>query len=230
MIGEVVAMNQEMLPVDSSSPAGTLMKYTSYMECQKNHAAAIGRTEHDGCQEFLATGPEGTPEALKCAACHCHRNFHRRQLNAVTPTSKHDAFPPAAHRSLPPHLQFVALYGPPPGFQFPLGLPEPPNGKERGGGGGRGSRDFEEQEEIANSTTDTDSNNNAVNKAPQKRFRTRFSREQREKMLGLAEEIGWRTRKEHKEAMRQLCEEIGVTPHVFKVWVKNNKTTLRKKP
>ncbi|KAL5544484.1 hypothetical protein UlMin_008268 [Ulmus minor] len=50
-----------------------------YGECQKNHAANIGGYAVDGCREFMASGEEGTREALTCAACGCHRNFHRRE-------------------------------------------------------------------------------------------------------------------------------------------------------
>ncbi|KAI3758305.1 hypothetical protein L6452_05864 [Arctium lappa] len=49
-----------------------------YWECLKNHAVGIGKQAVDGCREFMATGDEGTLEALKCAACNCHRNFHRK--------------------------------------------------------------------------------------------------------------------------------------------------------
>ena len=31
----------------------------------------------DGCQEFIAAGEVGTPEALICAACWCHRRFRQ---------------------------------------------------------------------------------------------------------------------------------------------------------
>ncbi|MCL7037144.1 hypothetical protein MKW94_015346 [Papaver nudicaule] len=27
---------------------------------------------------YAASGEEGTSASLKCAACNCHRNFHRR--------------------------------------------------------------------------------------------------------------------------------------------------------
>ncbi|XP_038976512.1 mini zinc finger protein 2-like [Phoenix dactylifera] len=49
-----------------------------YGECQKNHAASAGGYAVDGCREFMAEGEEGSSGALKCAACGCHRNFHRR--------------------------------------------------------------------------------------------------------------------------------------------------------
>ncbi|OVA08850.1 ZF-HD homeobox protein [Macleaya cordata] len=51
-----------------------------YRECRKNHAANIGGYAVDGCREFMAAGEEGTSASLKCAACSCHRNFHRREV------------------------------------------------------------------------------------------------------------------------------------------------------
>ncbi|GJN16129.1 hypothetical protein PR202_gb03086 [Eleusine coracana subsp. coracana] len=49
-----------------------------YRECRRNHAATMGGHAVDGCREFLAAGEEGTGGALRCAACGCHRSFHRR--------------------------------------------------------------------------------------------------------------------------------------------------------
>lgn len=49
-----------------------------YGECRRNHAASVGGHAVDGCREFLAEGVEGTTGALRCAACGCHRSFHRR--------------------------------------------------------------------------------------------------------------------------------------------------------
>ncbi|GMH01386.1 hypothetical protein Nepgr_003225 [Nepenthes gracilis] len=54
-----------------------------YGECQKNHAASVGRYVVDGCREFMASGGEGTSEALICAACGCHRNFHKKEVEAA---------------------------------------------------------------------------------------------------------------------------------------------------
>ncbi|KAF8648869.1 hypothetical protein HU200_064572 [Digitaria exilis] len=54
-------------------------KVVQYRECQRNHAAAIGGYAVDGCREFMASGAEGTAAALMCAACACHRSFHRRE-------------------------------------------------------------------------------------------------------------------------------------------------------
>ncbi|KAJ1264605.1 hypothetical protein BS78_08G012100 [Paspalum vaginatum] len=56
-----------------------------YRECQRNHAASIGGYAVDGCREFMASGAEGTAAALLCAACACHRSFHRREQVAAEP-------------------------------------------------------------------------------------------------------------------------------------------------
>ncbi|KAH7306742.1 hypothetical protein KP509_22G027800 [Ceratopteris richardii] len=50
-----------------------------YEKCLKNHAASIGGQIVDGCGEFIPSGNEGS-EAFKCAACSCHRSFHRKQV------------------------------------------------------------------------------------------------------------------------------------------------------
>ncbi|KAJ0229469.1 Mini zinc finger protein 1 [Hirschfeldia incana] len=68
----------------SSSWTTTTSSATSnvrYLECQKNHAANIGGYAVDGCREFMPAGEEGTINALRCAACYCHRNFHRKQVD-----------------------------------------------------------------------------------------------------------------------------------------------------
>ncbi|GMP33464.1 hypothetical protein ACSBR2_024073 [Camellia fascicularis] len=67
---------------DGSSKSTSTSVYRSvrYAECQKNHAANIGGYAVDGCREFMASGEEGTNGVLTCAACGCHRNFHRREV------------------------------------------------------------------------------------------------------------------------------------------------------
>ncbi|WJX70515.1 mitotic fidelity of chromosome transmission-related protein [Trifolium repens] len=58
----------------------TQRSVVKYGECQKNHAANVGGYAVDGCREFMASSEEGTNGALTCAACGCHRNFHKREL------------------------------------------------------------------------------------------------------------------------------------------------------
>ncbi|GFP97956.1 zinc-finger homeodomain protein 3 [Phtheirospermum japonicum] len=35
----------------------------------------------DGCGEFMPSGDDDKLKALSCAACDCHRNFHRKEGN-----------------------------------------------------------------------------------------------------------------------------------------------------
>ncbi|KAK1278888.1 ZF-HD homeobox protein [Acorus gramineus] len=164
-----------------------------YRECLKNHAVGIGGHAVDGCGEFMAAGGEGTLDALKCAACNCHRNFHRKE----------------SADNYYPHPQLVSpYYRSPSGYLHvapqqqhrPLALPST-SGEEESGGGGGGK----------------------------KRFRTKFTQMQKEKMLEFAGRLGWRIQKHDEEAVQQFCEETGVKRHVLKVWMHNNKHTLGKK-
>jgi ZF-HD class homeobox domain-containing protein len=66
--------------------------------------------------------------------------------------------------------------------------------------------------------------------AGRKRFRTKFSQEQKDRMLAFAERVGWRIQKHDEAAVQQFCDEVGVKRHVLKVWMHNNKHTLGKKP
>ncbi|GJW07111.1 zinc-finger homeodomain protein 2-like protein [Tanacetum coccineum] len=49
-----------------------------YMECTKNQSVSVHQHLLDGCGEFWQGGEPGTVEAMLCAACKCHRNFHRK--------------------------------------------------------------------------------------------------------------------------------------------------------
>ncbi|CAK7327991.1 unnamed protein product [Dovyalis caffra] len=74
----VVRRSEE--PSRSSTISSSTVRNVKYGECQKNHAASVGGYAVDGCREFMASGEEGTAAALTCAACGCHRNFHRREV------------------------------------------------------------------------------------------------------------------------------------------------------
>ncbi|KAG6404017.1 hypothetical protein SASPL_136252 [Salvia splendens] len=63
------------------SSSNQIVQTVRYGECQKNHAIDIGGYAVDGCREFMAGGGEGTAAALSCAACGCHRNFHRQEVD-----------------------------------------------------------------------------------------------------------------------------------------------------
>ncbi|KAK3406310.1 mini zinc finger protein 3-like [Eucalyptus grandis] len=77
--------------------SSSAVRSVRYAECQKNHAAGIGGYAVDGCREFMASGEEGTSDALTCAACGCHRNFHRREVETEV-VCEYSPPPNSSHR------------------------------------------------------------------------------------------------------------------------------------
>ncbi|EAY87240.1 hypothetical protein OsI_08642 [Oryza sativa Indica Group] len=65
--------------------------------------------------------------------------------------------------------------------------------------------------------------------AARKRFRTKFTAEQKARMLGFAEEVGWRLQKLEDAVVQRFCQEVGVKRRVLKVWMHNNKHTLARR-
>lgn len=184
-----------------------------YRECLKNHAVGIGGHALDGCGEFMAAGAEGTLDGLKCAACNCHRNFHRKETDSYLLTHHHHQQPP----------QFAAAY-----YREPAGYLHVA-GQQRttlalpltsGGGGGTQSTRDDQDDDVSNPSAG----------GSKKRVRTKFTQEQKDKMLELAERLGWRIQKQDEAVLQQFCRETGVKRQVFKVWMHNNKHTLGKKP
>ncbi|ESW11572.1 hypothetical protein PHAVU_008G041400 [Phaseolus vulgaris] len=64
-----------------SSNMLTIVRNVQHGECQRNHAVHVGGLAQDGCMEFIPSGAEETDEAMMCAGCGCHRNFHRREIH-----------------------------------------------------------------------------------------------------------------------------------------------------
>lgn len=62
-----------------------------------------------------------------------------------------------------------------------------------------------------------------------KRFRTKFSQDQKERMHQFAERVGWKMQKRDEEIVQEFCNEIGVEKGTLKVWMHNNKNTFGKK-
>nr|GMC99385.1 zinc-finger homeodomain protein 9-like [Ipomoea batatas] len=144
----------------------------TYKECLKNHAASLGGHAVDGCGEFMPspTAASNNPTLLKCAACGCHRNFHRREPEETLPKALDTAFS-----------------GPPTDTNTPISAP-----------------------------------------LQKKRFRTKFTQDQKDKMLEFADKVGWKIQKKDEEVISQFCTQVGVERGVLKVWMHNNKNTLCK--
>ncbi|KAI3665878.1 hypothetical protein L6452_44513 [Arctium lappa] len=217
----------------------------TYKECLKNHAATIGGHAIDGCGEFMPspTSSPTYPASLKCAACGCHRNFHRREPEE------------SVFLNHPP-IQHVIEYQP----HHRHHPPPPPPSAGAGGGGGANSNS------PGNSPSPPPISSSYYPSAPhmllalsaglsappaethhhrhqnhhsapvgtamvagKKRFRTKFTQIQKEKMQEIAERVGWKMQKRDEEMIIGFCNEIGVEKGVFKVWMHNNKTTFGKK-
>jgi ZF-HD class homeobox domain-containing protein len=234
-----------------------------YLECLRNHAASTGGHVVDGCGEFMPA-----PAApLSCAACGCHRSFHRRVIATEAPPSP----------SSPPRLALL----PPPSSVVPVAPPHllrerdgrllPPRGEGAppddhrvpGGGAGAAKKGWESETNEERSdyddgrplsplsvvpppsgypapqmplslhTTGAPASVSTLSSLPpsaampgapaRKRFRSRFSPEQKERMRELSERLGWRLQRREEAAVEDCCREIGVTRGVFKVWMHNNK-------
>ncbi|KAL2461909.1 Zinc-finger homeodomain protein 6 [Abeliophyllum distichum] len=146
-----------------------------YRECLRNHAATLGSYATDGCGEF--TLDDTSPGGLRCGACGCHRNFHRKITYGASYSSRG------------------------------VGLGTVAEMIEYGGGG-----------QLVQSPESE--------RSSKKRFRTRFTEEQKEKMLELAEKLGWKLqRKDEEDETERFCRGIGISRKVFKVWMHNHKNS-----
>ncbi|KAG2303020.1 hypothetical protein Bca4012_061375 [Brassica carinata] len=181
-----------------------------YRECQRNHAASSGGHVVDGCGEFMSSGEEGTAESLLCAACDCHRSFHRKEIDGMFVVQ----FNSFGHSQRPVVKRHVS-----------------PIMMSFGGGGGGGRDPAESSTEDLNRFHQALSGNGVdqFQHHPKKRFRTKFNQEQKEKMFEFAEKIGWRMNRTEDEAVNRFCREINVKRQVFKVWMHNNKQAAKKK-
>ncbi|KAI4328439.1 hypothetical protein L6164_020794 [Bauhinia variegata] len=219
----------------------------SYKECLKNHAATIGGHALDGCGEFMPspTSNPSDPRSLKCAACGCHRNFHRRDPQEfASPNFLNCFYSPAAavpppplqpHRGLSPSTSPSMSTSPSPS-PSPISSPSPPPVSHFPPSfhasaphvllalGTAYSGPSEEQHRNFNSTV-----MNTENPSGKKRHRTKFSHEQKEKMYLFSEQLGWKMQKGDDRLVQDFCNELGISRGVFKVWMHNNKHTFRKR-
>ncbi|GAB4834829.1 hypothetical protein Ancab_033097 [Ancistrocladus abbreviatus] len=161
-----------------------------------------------GCSEFMPAGEEGTVDALKCAACNCHRNFHCKEIDV----EQHILPPPtAATRG----SGGGALY---PQFSSYYRTPPPP-------------LTGDEMEDMSHpSSSGGGGNHNGNGGVLKKRFMTKFTHKQKDKTLAFADKLGWRIQKHDEAAVQQFCREVQVRRPVLEVWMHNNKHTLGKTP
>ncbi|XP_024973815.1 zinc-finger homeodomain protein 10-like [Cynara cardunculus var. scolymus] len=207
----------------------------AFGKCLKNHAASTGGYALDGCGEFMAT-PNSTPTdltALKCHACGCHRNFHHREVNQLQSRmeriiecpyqpQQYHLHPPTP----PPPSRLVAIanntrgtldsLSPPP---IPSSYcPAPPHMFFAFNPGFSAPQPVDKNRPSIITT--------GSNRRRKKRFRSKFSEEQKAKMQEFAERIGWKMLKSEEETIVGFCNQIGVDKGVFKVWMHNHKNII----
>ncbi|KAJ0766101.1 putative transcription factor ZF-HD family [Helianthus annuus] len=209
------------------------MQVPRYKECLKNHAANMGGNITDGCCEFMPSGDDGTLEALKCAACNCHRNFHRKEYPITTPSAgPFLQLPPPSpspsfhhhHHHRTPHPLSLHHHHHHPNWGSSINAS--PVKMAFGGSFTGGGAATESSSEELNFTTGVVAPPYGVAK---KRFRTKFTQDQKDKMLEFAEKVGWRIPRDDDPEVQRFCTEVGVKRQVLKVWMHNNKATSGKK-
>ncbi|KAJ6803261.1 ZF-HD homeobox protein [Iris pallida] len=234
-----------------------------YKECLRNHAASVGGHVLDGCGEYMAA--DESDSAMKCAACGCHRSFHRRETEgdggSATAAAmaggsyyRRDRIVPVPLLLPPPHPSAAGphnhhhhhghhnvMSGHSSYKQLPPAFPPSPSGVAIGGNNNSGSgattesssEDRQDQLQHQQQVVDMvvpmmmqqQQQGVVVSK---KRFRTKFTAEQKEKMLAFAERVGWRFQKQDEAVVEHFCREAGLRRQVLKVWMHNNKHSIKK--
>ncbi|CAF2115295.1 hypothetical protein Bca4012_096701 [Brassica carinata] len=162
-----------------------------YKECMRNHAAKLGSYAVDGCREYSqpSTGD-------LCAACGCHRSYHRRIEVQPSGQVTRARFPFTSLRRVKQlaRLKWKAA-----------------------------AEDREEQEEQEEEDTEETSTEERM--TVKRRRKSKFTAEQREAMRDYAAKLGWtlKDKRAVREEISIFCERIGVTRYLFKTWVNNNK-------
>ncbi|KAL6542307.1 hypothetical protein OROMI_023909 [Orobanche minor] len=209
---------------------------TRYKECLKNHAASMGAHILDGCGEFMTGGED----ALKCAACNCHRNFHRKEADGEPPQQNHYyTYNPNNSSSYrggapSPHGQTPRPPAAPPNPEHNFStIPMPPTIVNFGGAGaGAGAESSSEDLNMVRSGDG--SGGHAAVRPPfssgsKRRFRTKFRPDQKDRMHEFAMKMDWRIHKQDEQEVQQFCSEVGIRRQVFKVWMHNNKQAMKKR-
>ncbi|XP_010458980.1 PREDICTED: zinc-finger homeodomain protein 14 [Camelina sativa] len=161
-----------------------------YRECMRNHAAKLGSYAIDGCREYSqsVTGD-------LCAACGCHRSYHRRVEVISSAQISHTRFPFMSLRRV---KQLARL---------------------------KWKTAEQRKEDVNEEEEDTEETSTEEKMTVQRRSKSKFTAEQREAMKDFAAKIGWtlKDKRAIREEIRVFCQGIGVTRYHFKTWVNNNK-------
>lgn len=196
----------------------------TYKECLKNHAASLGGHAVDGCGEFMPSPTATTtdPTSLKCAACGCHRNFHRREPEDTSTATPH--FLDLRHHPPLPPIRYSPSPSSSPSPSPSQPSKTPPYATRMLLSLSTAMPEDHQQAPVTPKAFKTDNLSGG-----RKRSRTKFSQGQKEKMYSFSEKLGWKLQKSDETAVEEFCRQIGVTKAVLKVWMHNNKNTFAKR-
>lgn len=206
----------------SANKLSTTGAVIRYKECLKNHAANMGGHVLDGCGEFMPGGEEGTLESLRCAACDCHRNFHRKEIEGESQLlqrrSQYNNYSGNVNSDVQQRTRTTTT----------LRYNKLPTMVNFGGGTSGNNVATESSSEELN-VFDRGHFHSSQSSGSKKRFRTKFNQEQKDKMHDFATRIGWRIQRQDDQEVTRFCNEIGVKRQVFKVWMHNNKQAVKRR-
>ncbi|KAF8009692.1 hypothetical protein BT93_J0624 [Corymbia citriodora subsp. variegata] len=169
------------------------MQRVTYDECLHNHAANLGRYMVDGCHEYC---PKITSADLLCAACGCHRNYHRKvTIFDADITEASGNYSPGDYNMIIPKEE---------SFDYKAALPNLL---------GTGAEDEQWNQLVE-----------PAQREKKKRQKSKFTKEQVEQMRAFAEQLGWSTRDRTRiPEISMFCANMGITKVVFTTWLYNNK-------
>ncbi|KAJ8765266.1 hypothetical protein K2173_011963 [Erythroxylum novogranatense] len=201
-------------------------KVVRYKECLKNHAAAIGGNATDGCGEFMPSGEAGSLELLKCKACNCHRNFHRKVVYSCDDEcSSNDCHHSSIFSNIHARTRLILGY---PSNSLISSKGKNPQKTVFHENCSLVSSESEQTQDGANGEGMVVAITRPIDKV-KKRLRTKFTEAQKEKMLSFAEKAGWKLQKLEESVVEGFCQEIGIERRVLRVWMYNNKHSFAKK-
>ncbi|KAH7861029.1 hypothetical protein Vadar_020759 [Vaccinium darrowii] len=163
------------------------------------------RHTFDGCGDYEPRGEPGTPEALLCGVCGCHRNFHRKEKMDLPLSHLQDA---RVHIFQSPPTTSPQPPCPPPQSQL------------------HGAKHANCNPQPIESPMKPFNDNRMKETGMKRKRRTNFTKDQKDRMGVFAERLGWRIR-EHGNEVYEFCEDIGITRQVLKVWINNNKRLMK---
>jgi ZF-HD class homeobox domain-containing protein len=195
----------------------------------------------DGCCEFMPSAGDGAA-ALACAACGCHRSFHRREAvpggvatvvpAAVPPTPRTPTAGANANANssrvmplllAPPHMQTRPHVPPVSPSSAPAALTESSSEELRGPAPAPAHHPPPPPVLPPHAQLPVGGSASAPPAPSKKRFRTKFTTDQKERMREFAHRLGWRIHKPDSDAVDAFCAQVGVSRRVLKVWMHNKK-------